>query len=340
METIISYIDNLFRNYPDTLQLQKARDELLGIMEDKYHELKAEGKSENEAIGIVISEFGSMEEIAADLGLDPKSSAANADALDLEEEKNLTLAQAQEYVKAQETFGLKIAAGVALCILSPIPACIMNALEEGGFLLHRIGDAVGGISMFLIVAVAVGFFILGGFANQRYEEFKKKHLLLDVAAQTALSQEFEDYSHTFGKMVSGGIILCIVSVIPVILFDSLFSYTSLHWISELSGASLFALVAAGVFLLIFAGVKHSAYELLLKNKTAASLREKKKKDRRISILASIYWPIITAVYLTVSFFTMQWGMTWIIWPVSGLIFGSISAVVSLTQEKDPHNMRQ
>ena len=90
METIISYIDNLFRNYPNTLQLQKARDELFGIMEDKYHELKAEGKSENEAIGIVISEFGSMEEIAADLGLDPKSSAANADALDLEEEKNQT----------------------------------------------------------------------------------------------------------------------------------------------------------------------------------------------------------------------------------------------------------
>lgn len=102
---------------------------------------------------------------------------------------------------------------------------------------------------------------------------------------------------------------------------------------------MFALVAGGVFLLIFAGVKHSAYELLLKKKPSMSLREKKKKDRRISILASIYWPIITAVYLTVSFFTMQWGMTWIIWPVSGLIFGSISAVVSLTQEKDPHNMR-
>ena len=38
-------------------------------MEDKYVELKAEGKSENEAIGIVISEFGNMEELIRELGI-------------------------------------------------------------------------------------------------------------------------------------------------------------------------------------------------------------------------------------------------------------------------------
>ena len=79
METIISYIDNLFRNYPDTLQVQKARQELLSIMEDKYRELKSEGKSEHEAIGIVISEFGSMDEIAFELELDQKQKTDSKD---------------------------------------------------------------------------------------------------------------------------------------------------------------------------------------------------------------------------------------------------------------------
>jgi len=32
-------------------------------MEDKYNELKNSGKTENEAIGIVISEFGCVENI-------------------------------------------------------------------------------------------------------------------------------------------------------------------------------------------------------------------------------------------------------------------------------------
>ena len=42
---------------------------MLRTMEDKYEELKMEGKSENEAIGIVISEFGNIDELIDELGL-------------------------------------------------------------------------------------------------------------------------------------------------------------------------------------------------------------------------------------------------------------------------------
>lgn len=38
-------------------------------MEDKYNELISEGKSDNEAIGIVISEFGNLDELADSLGI-------------------------------------------------------------------------------------------------------------------------------------------------------------------------------------------------------------------------------------------------------------------------------
>ena len=41
METIISYIENVFRNYPDSEKVRKAKEDLLNCMEDKYHELKA-----------------------------------------------------------------------------------------------------------------------------------------------------------------------------------------------------------------------------------------------------------------------------------------------------------
>ena len=39
------------------------------MMEDKYTELKNEGKSENEAVGTVIAEFGNLDELAEDLGI-------------------------------------------------------------------------------------------------------------------------------------------------------------------------------------------------------------------------------------------------------------------------------
>lgn len=70
METIINYFDHIFMALPPTAEVQKAKNELLSMAEDRYHELKENGKSENEAVGTVIEEFGNIDELAADLGVD------------------------------------------------------------------------------------------------------------------------------------------------------------------------------------------------------------------------------------------------------------------------------
>ena len=57
MDTIKSYLETMFANLPATAEVLKAKDELWGMMEDKYNELISEGKSENEAVGTVISEM-------------------------------------------------------------------------------------------------------------------------------------------------------------------------------------------------------------------------------------------------------------------------------------------
>ena len=35
---------------------------------------------------------------------------------------------------------------------------------------------------------------------------------------------------------------------------------------------------------------------------------------------------MTAVYLLVSFLTMEWHITWVIWPVAGILWGVVSSV--------------
>lgn len=75
MDTIKSYLETMFANLPATAEVLKAKDELWGMMEDKYNELISEGKSENEAVGTVISEFGNLDELAETLGLNRQSSA-------------------------------------------------------------------------------------------------------------------------------------------------------------------------------------------------------------------------------------------------------------------------
>ena len=69
METIRNYLETMFLNLPGTPEVMRAKMELGQMMEDKYNELISEGKSDNEAIGIVISEFGNLDELADSLGI-------------------------------------------------------------------------------------------------------------------------------------------------------------------------------------------------------------------------------------------------------------------------------
>lgn len=69
LDTIVGYLNNMFASLPRTEQMYKLKQELLGNMEEKYHELKDDGKSENEAVGIVISEFGNIDELVSELGI-------------------------------------------------------------------------------------------------------------------------------------------------------------------------------------------------------------------------------------------------------------------------------
>ena len=64
METIKSYLETMFANMPNTPEVLRAKQELWGMMEDKYNELISEGLSENEAVGTVISEFGNLDELS------------------------------------------------------------------------------------------------------------------------------------------------------------------------------------------------------------------------------------------------------------------------------------
>ncbi len=51
------------------LRYRRPKNELWQMMEDKYTELIKDGKTENEAVGIVISEFGNLDELAEELGI-------------------------------------------------------------------------------------------------------------------------------------------------------------------------------------------------------------------------------------------------------------------------------
>ncbi|MBR5090127.1 MAG: hypothetical protein IK093_11935 [Ruminiclostridium sp.] len=69
MEIIMSYIDSMFAGVPTTEETKRLREDITANMCDKYDELIKDGKSINEAIGTVISEFGNIDEVLTEMGV-------------------------------------------------------------------------------------------------------------------------------------------------------------------------------------------------------------------------------------------------------------------------------
>ena len=116
METIKNYLENMFSHLPNTPEVQKAKYELYQMMEDKYNELISEGKSDNEAIGIVISEFGNLDELADSLGIKSFVNPSQA----MPAAKTLSRETAAAFLRDSAKQAYLTAFGVLLCILASL----------------------------------------------------------------------------------------------------------------------------------------------------------------------------------------------------------------------------
>ena len=164
MEAIRNYLENMFLHLPVTPEVLRAKAELAQMMEDKYNELKSEGRTENEAVGIVISEFGNLEELAEALGIQETMRAKEAQmSVSAENRIPLTIETARRYIEMQASKAVFIAAGVACFILCALPliynAGKMELLEAGGDYALGGSSLIGSmILLFLLIALSISRF--------------------------------------------------------------------------------------------------------------------------------------------------------------------------------------
>lgn len=326
MEIIMNYLESMFAQLPNTEEVRKAKGEMASMMEDKYVELKEEGKSENEAIGIVISEFGNMEELIRELGIREKSVPTMA--IDQDKEKpsiKINLSRGKEYLDDMRKYSKKIGIGVVLCICSPILLINSSVRTDAAA-----PTAIGLVALFCMVAVAVVLFIVNGVSMSKYEYLQHEVFELEPGAKTIFGKMQEEARPVFGRKIAIGVSLIIIGVIPTIVAGIIFDESEAAKIGA-AVSLLLLFVAAGVYTLITAGVVYGCYDVLLQKGEYAVER---KKNKLIDKVAAIYWPVIVAVYLAYSFLTEDWGRSWIIWPVAGVLFGAIAGICSISSKND------
>jgi len=323
MDIIISYLENMFAGLPRTPKTEKAKMELLAMMEDKYNELKAQGVPENEIIGTIISEFGNLSELAEELDLDES---------ELERKPRLTigLEEAREYIAASVKSSRLIGLGVMLCIFSPILLIILLGASDIGIIRISENTAAffGLLWLFSLIAIAIALFITTGMRMKKFENLKSLEFDMDRATYAYVRQSADAFKPSYVLYITLGVILCIISVVPLLGAALLLDGNDFSVICGVGMLLLF--VGIGVFLLVNAGMVKDCHSVLLQEGEYAD----KKAYNRNNRIAGVYWSCVVCIYLAWSFITFRWDMTWIIWPIASVLFGAISAVASSMGKKN------
>lgn len=321
METIKNYLETMFANLPNTLEVKKAKDELYSMMEDKFTELIGEGKPENEAIAIVISEFGNLDEISESLGINNVVSE-----METTDRRLISQNECDNYIADSARRRFFNSLGILLCIFSPI----------GPIIFGSIGDAVGidaieligVILLFICVAAGISLFMIASFLMRDWKFLDKELCTISYSTAEYLAREKEDSQSYKLVLRTLGIVLCSISFLPVIILDTILG-SSFSIITEgFAPALIFIGAGIGVFFIMFSGAKDAAFDKLLSlndTTTVAGNYEPVKKvkkeyvSRAAEILMKDYWKTVLAIYLILSFTSFNWGSTWLIWPIAGIL---------------------
>lgn len=247
--------------------------------------------------------------------------------------RQISLADAADYLSLRERASVQIASGTFLCFLAVIPLLLLGAAAEQFQQSEALAALIGLASLFLLAAIAVVIFMRCGFHSAPYRfielgEFRAENDVNDMVR--ARKMQFRS-AYLRGNLI--GVCLCILS--PLALIFGILSKSDFTQVLLLCVTLLLA--GIGVVFFILVGVRWASMERLLREGDFAPRTKsgtRMRRERFDEQLSYAYWLLATAIYLAWSFLTHDWGRTWIVWPVAGVLFGAIRILVGAFVNQD------
>nr|WP_272928656.1 permease prefix domain 1-containing protein [Leucobacter luti] len=344
----------MFSAYPQTPRLLEAKAELHGMMEDAYTSLIAEGRSENEAVGQVISDFGNLAEVAPELGITSElgiaagspaaaaptvapaagAPAGGAAAAGIPAaarptqpaDPPVTIAEASGYADAHERTRYRTAIAIALFVISPAKLIWLTSAASEGVIPLASGPAtlIGVFALLLLVAVGVMLLISSARELTPFNRLESGRFT-PTAEVTAWSRELaQRHERSRIRALQIAVLLWILSPAPLLTAALLNdSPTKGTWVAS-GVVALLLVVAIGLLVLLPTAWAHTVAEKL-DRRGPAPQAEDDDPHSIVGVIASFYWPLLTAIYLGWSFIGDAWGQSWVLWPIGAVLFGAIAA---------------
>jgi len=280
----------------------------------------------------VSTDYLLKDDMEEDPGYEPDDATSNNLETSKTEETfvEVTLEEATKYMNLVEKSSKKIAGAVAACILSPVFLILFCGFAETGIIgiSEDIAGGIGVAVLLIMIAGAVFIFVSLGIQLDKYEYLEKENLNLQYGIAGIVEAKKEAYDVKYKTAIAIGVVLCILSVVPLLIAAG-FNFQDQVYVSLV--ALLLIFIACGVFLFVNVGMVHSCYEKLLEE--GEFTRERKTNAKKNSSLSTIYWCIVVAAYLGYSFLTMDWGRSWIIWPIAGVLYAAVITIANSARKQ-------
>ena len=237
--------------------------------------------------------------------------------------RSVSMEEAVSFLKYNETASRRISTGVMICILSPVLLILLGGLAEAGFIPveARFAELGGTAILLIMVAAAVGMFIREGMRGKKYEYLEKIDIETEYGVNGMVKERRDAYAETHSRRLIIGVMLCIISAVPMLGAEAVHYSNNTDLFPILCVTLLLVMCAVGVKLIVLTCTRQGGYDRLLEEGDYSRLNKKAGK------YDGVYWAIATAVYLAWSFATSRWELTWIVWPVAGVLFAAYREIM-------------
>lgn len=238
--------------------------------------------------------------------------------------RRLSMEEASDFLQLKEETSRPLSLGVGLMIVCPIPLLLLvGALERGSIdMSEGMATTIGMAALLIAVVAGLALTIFSSSPLKKYEFIEEEFIETEYGVTGMVRDRKDRYQATYVRGLVVGIGLLVLSALPVL---SLMVFEEGAGINTgLPVGLTLIMVALGVMILMRVTIPNVACEQILQE--GDYTRQAKRAGKILGPIMGIYWTLATTIYLGYSFYTGNWAMSWIIWPVAG-VFSAIVAIV-------------
>jgi transcriptional regulator with XRE-family HTH domain len=243
----------------------------------------------------------------------------------------ISLEQSLKYVENKMEVAGLVTKGVMLCLCSVIPLFFFLAMAEANRLnlTSDVAAAIGVVGILVMVSIGVSFFIRINQYENDIAPIDNDPFELAYGVHSVFQEKLQKFRVTYNLRLSLGIFMFIISFVPIMFVAMFFGGTDIILMMLIV---LILMIATGIYIVAPVSAKYEAYNRILKDFSTDT--QKSRRAKRAEKLAAFYWPLLIAIYLGWSLWTMDWGVTWIVWPVGAVLFAALVGLMELLDKEE------